>query len=82
MNLHLRGRLAATAVDGTGGSIGGTHQVAINRHFAEFIDDDHRLRQIRRAQRSVDQGCLAAAEKTGDQGHRNPRSRNAGQPLA
>ena len=57
-------------------------QFLIEPDLAEFIDDHYRFHQFWRAQRGVDERGLAAAEKTGDQRHRNPALGIGRRPFA
>ena len=44
-------------------------QQMVEADFAEFVDDDHRSRQIGLTQKVIQHRRLAAAEKAGDDGN-------------
>ena len=46
--------------------IGGLDEEVVDTDIAEFIDDDCRVGQLRVAEETIEQGRLAAAEKSGD----------------
>ena len=47
----------------------------VEANLAEFVDDDRRRRHAGLFQHVVEHGCLAAAEKAGQQGYRDQRGR-------
>src|SRR5450830_41122 len=50
------------------------HQQMVQTDLAEFIDDDQRVFQLRLGHQIIEQGSLAAAEKTGQQRYRHQGS--------
>ena len=65
---------AHTAIAEQHGFIGaGPYQHIVDTNGAEFVDNYRGTLALRCLQKTLEQGCLAGAEKAGDHGHGNTR---------